>query len=212
MQARGLLIVVSGPSGAGKGTICKELLKNHQEVGISISVTTRQPRAGEVDGVNYFFRTREAFQEMIARDELLEYAEVYGNYYGTPKQFVIDQIRGGRDILLEIDIQGAMQIRKKYTEGIFVFIIPPSMAELRNRIIHRGSETPDTLETRVSSAFEEITFIDKYDYFIINNTVDAAVTQLNCIVQAEKCRVMDSSVDTLIQEFKEGLNHAKTTN
>lgn len=208
MQARGLLIVVSGPSGAGKGTICKELLKNHQEVGISISVTTRQPRAGEIDGVNYFFRTREEFKEMIARDELLEYAEVYGNYYGTPKQFVIDQIRGGRDILLEIDIQGAMQIRKKYTEGIFVFIIPPSMAELRNRIIHRGSETPDTLETRVSSAIEEITFIDKYDYFIINDTVDAAVAQLNCIIQAEKCRVMDGSIDKLIQEFKEGLQHA----
>ncbi len=208
MQARGLLIVVSGPSGAGKGTICKELLTNHKGVGISISVTTRQPRAGEVDGVNYFFRTREEFLKMIEHDELLEYAEVYGNYYGTPKQFVVDQIRSGKDILLEIDIQGAMQIRKKYTEGIFVFILPPSMAELRDRIVKRGSETPDTLERRFSSVLDEITYIDKYDYFIINNTVDAAVLQLNCIIQAEKCRIIDGSIDEVIQEFKEGHHNA----
>lgn len=208
MQARGLLIVVSGPSGAGKGTICKELLRNHQDVGISVSVTTRQPREGEVHGVNYFFKTREAFQRMIEQDELLEYAEVYGNYYGTPKQFVVDQIGKGQDILLEIDIQGAMQIRSKYREGIFVFIVPPSMAELKNRIIKRGSETADTLETRFSSAFEEIEHISKYDYFIINDTVSAAVTQLHCIIQAEKCRVIDGSIDELIQEFKEGLHHA----
>lgn len=208
MQARGLLIVVSGPSGAGKGTICKELLRNHPDVGISVSVTTRAPRAGEVHGVNYFFKTREEFQRMIEQDELLEYAEVYGNYYGTPKQFVVDQIRNGQDILLEIDIQGAMQIRNKYREGIFVFIIPPSMAELKNRIIKRGSETADTLETRFSSAFEEIEFISKYDYFIINDRVETAVSQLHSIIQAEKCRVMDSSIEELIQEFKEGLHHA----
>jgi len=121
---------------------------------------------------------------------------------------VVDKISSGRDILLEIDIQGAMQIRQKYTEGVFVFIIPPSMAELRNRIIKRGSETPDSLATRVSSAFEEIQFINKYDYFIVNDTVDAAVGQLGSIIQAEKCRVIASSIDEVIQEFKEGLHHA----
>lgn len=208
MQARGLLIVVSGPSGAGKGTICKELLRNHKDVGISTSVTTRHPREGEVNGLNYFFKTREEFQRMIEQDELLEYAEVYGNYYGTPKQFVVDQIRNGQDILLEIDIQGAMQIRSKYRGGIFVFIVPPSMTELKDRIIKRGSETADSLETRFSSAFEEIEHISKYDYFIINDTVETAVAQLHSIIQAEKCRVIDSSIDELIQKFKEGLHHA----
>jgi len=208
MQARGLLIVVSGPSGAGKGTVCKELRRKCPEIQLSVSVTTRAPREGEVHGVNYFFSDRKSFENMIEQDALLEHAEVYGNCYGTPKDFVFSEIRSGRDILLEIDIQGALQIRDKYPEGVFVFIVPPSMEELRNRIVKRGSETEETLETRFSSAFSEMHFISKYDYFIINDTVDSAVEKMEAIIQAEKCRVLVDSADELIREFKEESKHA----
>jgi len=203
MHKRGLLIVVSGPSGAGKGTICKGLLEKRNEVQVSVSATTREPRNGEVDGKNYFFKTKEEFKSMIEADNLMEYAQVYDNYYGTPKQFVIDKIESGNDILLEIDIQGALQVRKRYPEGIFVFILPPSMKELKHRIIGRGSETEESLEKRFSSAYEEIDFIKKYDYYIINDELNKAVDTLESIIDAEKCKVIDN-VEDLISEIKEG--------
>jgi len=203
MHKRGLLIVVSGPSGAGKGTICKGLLEKRNEVQVSVSATTRDPRNGEVDGKNYFFKTKEEFESMIEADNLMEYAQVYDNYYGTPKQFVIDKINSGSDILLEIDIQGALQVRKRYPEGIFVFILPPSMKELKHRIIGRGSETEESLEKRFSSAYEEIDFIKKYDYYIINDELNKAVDTLESIIDAEKCKVIDN-VEDLISEIKEG--------
>ena len=202
MKRRGLLLVVSGPSGAGKGTICKELLsRRSDEITVSVSATTRDPRAGEVEGVNYFFLEKSKFKTMIGEDEFLEHAQVYDNFYGTPKKFVMDELVAGKNVLLEIDIQGAMQVREKYPEGIFLFVLPPSMKELKNRIIGRGSETAESLEKRFSSAFQEIDFIKKYDYYIINDKVNRATDTMEAIIDAESHRVVEN-IEELINEFK----------
>ncbi len=202
MKRRGLLLVVSGPSGAGKGTICKELLDRRSEgITVSVSATTREPRAGEVEGVNYFFLEKSTFKTMIGEGEFLEHAQVYDNFYGTPKKFVMDELVAGRNVLLEIDIQGAMQVREKYPEGVFVFVLPPSMKELKNRIIGRGSETAESLEKRFSSAFSEIDFVKKYDYYIINDKVEKATDTLESIIDAESHRVVEN-IEELITEFK----------
>ncbi len=203
MKRRGLLIVVSGPSGVGKGTICKELFKSSDDIHLSVSVTTRAAREGEVHGKNYFFISKEAFQSMIDNDELLEYAKVYDNYYGTPKGFVMDQLDQGRDILLEIDIQGALQVKERYPEGVFVFIVPPSMEELRNRIVGRGTETLEAINKRFFSAYDEIDLMSNYDYYIINDTVQKATKRLQCILEAERYRILPKNVTELIQELKE---------
>lgn len=202
MKKKGLLIVVSGPSGAGKGTICKEILSRREDILISTSATTRSPRKGEVEGVNYFFLIREKFESMIKNDEFIEYAEVYGNLYGTPKDYVIERLNNGDNILLEIDIQGALQVKKRYPEGIFIFILPPSMQELKNRIIGRGSETPESLNKRFSSAFEEIEFVNQYDYYIINKEVDKATDVMESIISAERCKVI-KDIEEVISMFKE---------
>ncbi|KNF08734.1 guanylate kinase Gmk [Gottschalkia purinilytica] len=186
---KGLLLVVSGPSGAGKGTICKRLLSENKNIKLSISATTRSPRAGEVDGVNYFFLDKKDFEEKIKKNEFLEYAEVYGNYYGTPKQYVLEQLNSGKDVLLEIDIQGALNIKEIYPDGVFVFILPPSMEELKSRIVKRGTETKESLTRRFESAYEEIKFAFKYDYAVVNDEVDLAVNKIQSIISAEKYRV-----------------------
>ena len=205
MNKRGLLLVISGPSGAGKGTICKALVEKHKELYVSVSATTRQPRVGEIDGVNYHFTTKEQFIERIEQNDFLEYAEVYGNYYGTPKSNVEQLLESGKDVILEIDIQGALKVKENTEEGVFIFILPPSMEELKARIIKRGSETEESLMTRFKNAYQEINYVSKYNYAVVNDEVDTAVTKIEGIIAAEKCRV-DRIKDTIL-DSKEGLIH-----
>lgn len=186
---KGVLLVVSGPSGAGKGTICQLVRDQLPDLGYSISVTTRQPRNGEVNGVNYFFKTVPEVQEMIAAGELLEYAEVYGNYYGTPRKYVEDLLNSGRDVLLEIDIQGALQIKKRFPEGVFVFIVPPSLDELSARIYKRGTDSEEVIKRRMASAAGELTYAQEYDYIIVNDIAQKAAKKVLTIMEAERYRV-----------------------
>jgi guanylate kinase len=188
MTNNGLLIVISGPSGAGKGTICKALSED-QDLWISVSATTRKPRNGEVDGVNYFFLSKQEFADKINEDDFFEYAEVYGNYYGTPKWKTLEAIYSGKDVVLEIDIQGALKVKQQYPEGVFIFILPPSMEELKQRIIKRGTETEESLVRRFKSAYQEVNYISKYNYAVVNDTVENAVEKIKAILTAEKCRV-----------------------
>lgn len=188
-MAEGLLTVVSGPSGCGKGTICKEFLERNKDMSISISATTRKPRKGEVDGVNYFFLTEERFKEMVYKNEFVEYAHVHGNFYGTPKQFLLEKLKKGEDVFLEIDVQGALQLKKIYPKGIFIFILPPSMEELKKRIIKRGTESEDDIKIRYRNAFEEAKYIKEYDYLAINDKVLKVVEKIESIIIAEKCRI-----------------------
>lgn len=204
-NGRGLLIVISGPSGAGKGTICKSFLERNKDVALSVSATTRSPRQGEVEGINYYFMSKEQFKEKIEADDFLEYAEVYDNYYGTPKSNVEEILESGRDVILEIDIQGALKVKENTKDGVFIFILPPSMQELKQRIINRGSETPESLMKRFKSAYKEINFISKYNYAVVNDKVDIAVEKLEAIIAAEKCRV-DRIKDSIL-DSKEGIIH-----
>ncbi|MGF6376198.1 guanylate kinase [Clostridiales Family XIII bacterium PM5-7] len=197
----GKLFIISGPSGAGKGTICQRLLEN-TKVELSVSMTTRSPRPGEVDGVNYYFSTREEFEKAISEGGLLEYAEVYGNFYGTPKDKVIEKLKQGIDVVLEIDIQGALNVKTVYPNGIFIFILPPSMSELRKRITGRGSETEEAINLRLSQTLKEVSYIDKYDYCVVNGELEEAVSRVQAIVVAEHSRV-SHSIYKLIEHYKE---------
>lgn len=203
---RGILIVISGPSGAGKGTICKALLEKHDNIYISVSATTRAPRAGEEHGVNYYFLTKEEFEAKVKENGFLEYANVHGNFYGTPKVNVEKMLEEGKDVILEIDIQGALQVKENFKEGVFIFILPPSMEELKQRIIKRGSETEESLMTRFKNAYKEINYVSKYNYAVVNDTIELAVEKVESIITAEKCRV-DRIKENSILDSKEGLIH-----
>ena len=193
MQQEGLLIVVSGPSGAGKGTICKRLLEENPSLGYSISATTRAPRTGEVNGVNYWFLSKEEFQEMIAQVGLLEWAEVYGNYYGTPAQKVRESLAQGKNIVLEIDTQGAALVREKFPDGVYIYILPPSLEELKRRIIGRGTDSAESIERRLSCAREEMGCVsEQYNYLVLNDEVELAVDRIETIIEAEKYQVKRS--------------------
>ncbi|MGF2615595.1 guanylate kinase [Rossellomorea vietnamensis] len=190
MKEKGLLIVLSGPSGVGKGTVRKEIFSQEDtRFEYSISMTTRLPREGEVDGVDYFFKSREEFENLIEKGKLLEYAEFVGNYYGTPEDYVRETINNGKDVFLEIEVQGAKQIREKFPEGLFIFLAPPSLSELQNRITTRGTETEDLILNRMTTARKEIEMMDLYDYVVENDKVENATEKIKSIVQAEHCRI-----------------------
>lgn len=189
MQEKGLLIVLSGPSGVGKGTVRKEIFSQPDtSFEYSISMTTRNPREGEVHGVDYFFKSREEFEELISQGKLLEYAEYVGNYYGTPVDYVRETLDSGKDVFLEIEVKGAKQVREKFPEGLFIFLMPPSLTELKNRIVTRGTETEDLINNRMLTAREEIEMMHLYDYVVENDQVDLACDRIKAIVTAEHCR------------------------
>ncbi|MFC2342342.1 MAG: guanylate kinase [Negativicutes bacterium] len=186
---QGCLIVVSGPSGTGKGTVCSALLSAHPEIAYSISATTRSPREGERHGVNYYFLTKPVFETMISEGELLEWATVYGNYYGTPLQPIKEKLAAGQDILLEIDTQGALKVQERFPDGVFIFLLPPSLMELERRIRGRGTEDEASLACRLQAAQKEIGVAQQYHYVVVNDEVKTAVAKIVAILTAEHCRV-----------------------
>lgn len=191
-EKKGFLLVISGPSGVGKGTVCTTLMASHPQLKLSTSVTTRTKRPEEKEGVSYYFKTTEEFENMIRADGLLEYAKVHGNFYGTPKDFVNQQIDQGEIVILEIDVQGALQVKQNHPGAVFVFLLPPDMEELRRRIVTRGTETQEVIELRMKNARNEISYIHKYDYIVINNEVQSAAEQIYTIIRAERMRVVNN--------------------
>ena len=185
-MSKGILIVLSGFSGAGKGTLVKELMKTYDNYALSISMTTRNPRVGETDGVEYFFSTRENFEKKIAEDGLIEYAEYCGNYYGTPKSYVEQQLTAGKDVILEIEIQGALKVKEKLPETLLLFVTPPSATVLKDRLVGRGTETMEVIDQRMRRAVEESQGIEAYDYLVVNDDLEACTEEIHQIVQAAK--------------------------
>ena len=189
MQEKGILIVLSGPSGVGKGTVRKAIFsQENTSFEYSISMTTRSPREGEIDGVDYFFKTKEEFEDLIGQGKLLEYAEFVGNYYGTPVDYVRETLDRGKDVFLEIEVQGARQVREKFPDGLFIFLAPPSLSELKSRIVTRGTESEDIINNRLNVAREEIEMMHLYDYVVENDEIEHAVEKINAIVIGEHCR------------------------
>ena len=186
---KGILTVLSGFSGAGKGTAMKRLMEKYDDYALSISATTRNPREGEVDGREYFFKATEEFEKMIAQDELIEYARYVNHYYGTPRSYVEEQLENGKDVILEIEIQGALKVKEKFPDTLLVFITPPSAKELRRRLIGRGTESMEVIEQRLARAKEEAEGIDDYDCLIVNDDLESCVDELHSVIQNEKKKV-----------------------
>ncbi len=196
----GLLIVVSGPAGVGKGSIVRKIVEYDDNVVLSISATSRLPRATEIEGVNYFFKTREQFEEMIKNDDLIEWVEYCGNYYGTPKHLVCKEVEKGHVVILEIEVEGAHNVRRLFPDCVLCFIIPPDFDELEKRLRGRGTESEESIKARLARANEEFKLIDKYDYLIINDSIENAAERFFSIIQSERMRTSRNQV--LINNFK----------
>lgn len=186
---KGFLLVISGPSGVGKGTVLHDLMNTQENLVYSVSATTRKKRDGEIEGVSYFYLNHDEFKKMIAEDKFLEYAQVHNNYYGTPKEFVEKKINEGKIVILEIDVQGALNIKKNTDNGVFIFLAPPSLKELKKRIVGRGTETDEDIKIRMNNAKKELEYIKDYDYIVINDHLNSAITSVNEIINAEKHKV-----------------------
>lgn len=202
MSKRGVLTVISGFSGAGKGTLMKKLVEKYQ-YGLSVSATTRTPREGEVHGREYFFLSREEFEQMIDRKELIEWAEYVGNYYGTPKTYVEEQLAQGKDVILEIEIQGALQVRDIFPEASLVFVTPPTAKELRERLVSRGTEDIAAIDKRMNRAIEESKFMPQYDYIVINDKLEDCVEELHQLIEKEEQRQNSTNAPRETKDYKE---------
>lgn len=199
----GILLVVSGPSGAGKGTICNAIREIYPDLNYSISMTTRAPRKGETEGVSYYFRTNKQFEKLIQEDAFLEYAQVYDHYYGTPKKYALDLIEKGQSVLLEIDIQGAMQVKERYPKGVFIYIVPPSLEILSGRLHQRGTDSEDVIQRRLAQITNELAMAHKYDYIVVNDILEDAVHKTCSILEAEKCKLSrnEGQIETIFKQY-----------
>ena len=203
MKQQGILVVVSGFSGAGKGTLMKALLEKYDNYALSISATTRNPREGEVHGREYFFLTTEEFEDLIEKDQLIEHARYVSNYYGTPRSYVEEKMAEGKDVILEIEIQGALKVKEKFPDTLLVFVVPPSAEELKRRLVGRGTETMEVIEQRMKRAAEEAEEMEAYDYLLVNDDLDQAVEDLHNLIQSQHRKTSYNA--ELIQAMKEGL-------
>lgn len=200
---KGFLLVISGPSGVGKGTVLHDLMNTQENLVYSVSATTRKKRDGEIEGVSYFYKSHEEFEEMISEDKFLEYAYVHNNYYGTPKDFVEKKISEGKIVVLEIDVQGAVNVKNNTDNAVFIFLAPPSLSELKNRIVGRGTETENDINLRMNNARRELEYIKYYDYLVINDHINSAINSVNEIINAEKHKVFreeDFNIKEILDE------------
>lgn len=200
---KGFLLVISGPSGVGKGTVLHDLMNTQENLVYSVSATTRKKRDGEIEGVSYFYKSHEEFEKMISEDKFLEYAYVHNNYYGTPKDFVEKKISEGKIVVLEIDVQGAVNVKNNTDNAVFIFLAPPSLSELKNRIVGRGTETENDINLRMNNARRELEYIKYYDYLVINDHINSAINSVNEIINAEKHKVFreeDFNIKEILDE------------